>query len=111
MRFFLPIVVALMSASLATAAEPVKSGSDQYVIGSDSKPQAGVPKGTVTKASIVSKVYDGRTFNYQLYVPALYDGSKPAAVFVGQDGSNFVREPGAWHVPVVFDNLIHKREI
>ena len=67
---------------------------------------------------IVSQVYDKRTFTYQVYVPAQYDGSKPAAVLVGQDGSNFVREineqtkqPGAWQVPVVLDNLIHRKEL
>jgi enterochelin esterase family protein len=115
----LPLALAaLLSASLAIAAEPANPATDQYFLGPDSKPQEGVPKGTVTKASIISKVYNGRTFNYQVYVPAQYDGSKPAAVFVGQDGNNFVRaineqtkQPGAWHVPVVFDNLIHKKEM
>lgn len=105
------VLAVLLTGSPASAAEPARPATDQYVIGPDSKPQEGVPKGTVTKASIVSKVYDGRTFNYQVYVPAQYDGAKPAAVFVGQDGNNFVREPGAWHVPVVFDNLIHKKEM
>jgi hypothetical protein len=94
----------------------VPSGTDNYVIGPDSKPQDGVPKGKVLPGSgqrlqITSAVYDGRVFNYQLYIPAQYDGSKPAAVFVGPDGDNWVREPGAWHVPVVFDNLISKREM
>ena len=28
---------------------------------------------------------------------------------VFQDGNNYVREPGAWHIPAVFDNLISKR--
>jgi hypothetical protein len=110
MRIF-PFALALLSGSLAFAAEPVKPATDQYHIGPDSQPQPDVPKGTVTKASIVSQVFDGRTFTYQVYVPAQYDGVKPAAVFVGQDGNNFVREPGAWHVPVVFDNLIQKKEM
>ena len=108
----LPFSLAVfLSGSLTFAAEAAKPATDQYFIGPDSKPQEGVPKGSVTKASIVSKVYDDRTFTYQVYVPAQYDGAKPAAVFVGQDGNNFVREPGAWHVPVVFDNLIHKKEM
>src|SRR4051812_43857068 len=110
MRIF-PFALALLSGSLAFAAESVKPATDQYHIGPDSQPQPDVPKGTVTKASIVSQVFDGRTFTYQVYVPAQYDGVKPAAVFVGQDGNNFVREPGAWHVPVVFDNLIQKKEM
>ncbi len=112
MRPVLWFLLALLPGSIAWAAEsPTQAATDQYVIGPDSKPQPGVPRGTLTKASIVSKVYGGRTFTYQVYVPAQYDGVKPAAVFVGQDGNNFVREPGAWHVPVVFDNLIHKKEM
>ena len=85
--------------------------TDQYVLGPDSKPQEGMPKGKLTAATVTSKVYPGVTFKYQVYVPAQYDGAKPAAVMVFQDGNNYVREPGAWHVPVVFDNLIAKHEM
>ncbi len=91
--------------------EDKKTLTDQYEIGPDSKPQEGVPKGTVTKAKITSSVYEGREFNYQIYVPAQYDGSTEACVMVFQDGNNWVREPGAWHLPVVFDNLIAKGEM
>ena len=114
----LPLALAFSLVAAASAAEPAKPTTDLYELGADSKPQAGVPKGKVTKFTIVSKVYDGLTFTYQVYVPAQYDGSKSACVFIGQDGNNFVREineqtkqPGAWQVPVVFDNLIHKKEI
>jgi enterochelin esterase family protein len=109
-RVFVVSVVSLLI-TLASAADAPKPATDRYVIGPDSKPQEGVPKGTVTKHQIVSQVYPTTTFTYQLYVPAQYDGTKPACVFVGQDGNNFVREPGAWHVPVVFDNLIAKKEM
>lgn len=85
--------------------------TDQYEIGLDSKPQEGTPKGTLSKSTITSAVYDGREFSYQLYVPAQYDGTTEACVMVFQDGNNWVREPGAWHLPVVFDNLIAKREM
>ena len=85
--------------------------TDRYVISPDSKPQDGVPNGKLTAATITSKVYPDVSFKYQVYVPAQYDGSKPAAVMVFQDGNNYVREPGAWHVPVVFDNLIAKHEM
>ena len=106
------VLVALLSGLIAFADESTtKATTDQYALGPDSKPQPGVPRGILTKSSIASQVYDGRTFTYQVYVPAQFDGVKPAAVFVGQDGNNFVREPGAWHVPVVFDNLIHKKEM
>ena len=93
----------------AQVAVPV--GTDNYVPAPDSKPQAGVPKGTITHATITSQIYDGRMFSYHLYVPAQYDGTKSAAVLVGQDGSNYIRDPGAWHLDVVFDNLIAKKEM
>ena len=111
--------LALLFTATAFSAETAPRKPDDYVLGPDSKPQEGVPKGKITKSTIVSKVYDGRTFTYQVYVPAQYDGSKAACLFIGQDGNNFVREftneqtkqPGGWQVPVVFDNLIHKKEM
>ena len=68
--------------------------TDRFVIGPDSKPQDGVPNGKLTAATITSKVYPDVSFKYQVYVPAQYDGSKPGAVMVFQDGNNYVREPG-----------------
>lgn len=112
MRQFAFMLFAVLLGAVALADESTtKAATDQYVVGRDSKPQPGVPKGVLSRASIVSQVFGGRTFTYHLYVPAQYDGVRPAAVFVGQDGSNFVREPGAWHVPVVFDNLIHQKDM
>jgi len=94
------------------------AGTDAYVLGPDSKEQPGVPKGKLTPATITSQVYSGRVFNYQVYVPAQYDGRKPAALMVFQNGTNYVRtvipgtnRPGAWRVDLVLDNLIHKKEI
>lgn len=116
LRFSFAFALATVTALSAFAAEAPKT--DQYFLGPDSKPQDGVPVGAVTKHEITSKIYDGLKFTYQVYVPAQYDGSKPAAVLIGQDGNNFVRkineqtkQPGAWQVPVVLDNLIHKKEI
>ena len=40
-----------------------------------------------------------------------YDVSKPACVMIFQDGGGMVTERGAWHGPIVMDNLIHKREM
>lgn len=112
------LALALLASTVALAADSAQPLTDQYKLGPDSKPQDGVPKGKVTKHQIASKVYENTTFTYQVYVPAQYDGTKPAAVFIGQDGNNFVRaineqtnQPGAWQVPVVFDNLIHKKEL
>jgi enterochelin esterase family protein len=42
--------------------------------------------------------------DYWVYVPQQYDGSRPACVFVCQDGI-------LYNAPTVFDNLIHKKEM
>lgn len=90
---------------LATGSLQAQGPDDQYVPGPDSKPQAGVPKGTVTKhVWDKSKVFPGTTRDYWVYVPAQYKKGKAAAVFVCQDGIMY-------EAPTVFDNLIHKKEM
>jgi enterochelin esterase family protein len=77
----------------------------QYVLGPDSKPQEGVPKGKVTKHEWKeSKNFPGTSHDYWVYVPAEYDGKTPACVFVCQDGIQY-------NAPVVFDNLIAKKQM
>ncbi len=98
---------AFLSAGLA----PLVCG-EEYVYGPDSARQAGVPRGAVTRhVWTASRVYPGTVHDYWIYVPAQYDGSKAAAVMVFQDGGTFVNEAGAFRVPIVFDNLIHKGEM
>ncbi|HYM93172.1 MAG TPA: alpha/beta hydrolase-fold protein [Chitinophagaceae bacterium] len=81
-----------------------------YKLGPDSKRQEGVPKGTVTKYSWESKLL--RNFrDYYIYVPAEYDSTKPAALMIFQDGHSYVDENGDWRVPIVFDNLIYRKEL
>jgi len=86
--------------------------ADDYKLGPDSFRHDGVPKGTVTKHSWNdSKIFPGIVRDYWVYVPAQYDAKKPACVMVFQDGRSFVGEEGQFRVPVVFDNLIHKKEM
>src|SRR5271155_5013013 len=79
--------------------------AEDYTLGPDSQPQAGVPKGTVTKFMLApGKDYPGTPHNCAVYVPAEYDASKPTAFMVFLDGSGYL---GAGiGIPVVFDNLI-----
>jgi enterochelin esterase family protein len=101
------LVVAVISFALPAASAQNKGPSpdDQYVPGPDSKEQPGVPKGEVTKYSWnESKIYPGTVRDYWVYVPKQYDASKPACVFVCQDNVMY-------SAPVVFDNLIHKKEM
>jgi len=86
------------------------SGAD-YELGPDSKPQEGVPRGEVTKYKWESKIFPGTVRDYWVYVPAQYDAAKPACVMVFQDGNNYQRTNGEFRAPIVFDNLIHKKEM
>jgi enterochelin esterase family protein len=98
--------------ALALAALPL-SAADDYKLGPDSQEQPDVPKGKVTKHTWTSKVFPGTVRDWWLYVPAQYDGKQPACVMVFQDGGSYVNttDKGQFRVPVVFDNLIHKKEM
>ena len=112
MRRVVPVVaLAGLCFALVPPAPPVR-GADDYTHGPDSVPQAGAPKGKVTAFKWnASKVYPGTVRDCWLYVPAQYDGKTPACLMVFQDGGGYVGEKGQWRVPVVFDNLIHKKEM
>ena len=69
--------------------------------------KADVPHGTVTKMEPwASKIYEGTTRDWSVYVPAQYQADKPACLMVFQDGHDYVNLKGNWRVPTVFDNLI-----
>src|ERR1051325_1459603 len=79
--------------------------ADDYKPGPDSQPQPGVPKGELLKGTFdQSKIFPGTVRDYTVYVPKQYDPAKPACVYVNQDGVQY-------QAPVVFDNLIHRKEI
>jgi len=83
-----------------------------YEYGSDSQRQDGVPQGVVTKHVWAhSEVFPGTVRDYWIYVPVQYDKSKPACLMIFNDGGGYVRENGHSRVPIVFDNLIHKKEM
>jgi len=84
------------------------AGDADYKLSPDSQPKDGVPRGKVTKREWKSEVFPGTVRNYWVYVPAQYDGSKPACVMVFQDGGAYVKEDGDFRAPIVFDNLIHE---
>jgi enterochelin esterase-like enzyme len=82
-----------------------------YPLGPDSQRQEGVPKGTVTKWPWTSTVFAKTLRDCWTYVPAQYDKDKAAAVMVFQDGGGYVGETGSFRVPIVFDNLIHRKKM
>jgi gluconolactonase len=64
-----------------------------------------VPQGEVTKYEFKSsKIFPGTVRDYWVYVPAQYDGKKPACLFVCQDGVQY-------DAPKQFDALIAAKEM
>ena len=112
MRRLLPLAaLAIFCAAILPPAPPV-SAADDYVLGPDSMPHPDAPKGKITQFKWnTSKVFEGTERDCWLYVPAQYDGQTPACVMVFQDGGGYVGEKGQFRAPVVFDNLIHKKEM
>lgn len=101
MKFIAPLVLALVVFCLPAFA------ADDYQLGPDSQRKDGVQQGKVTEYSWKdSKIYPGTHRKYFVYVPSQYDGTKPAALMVFQDGGSYADEKGQFRVPIVFDNLI-----
>lgn len=106
-RFFVVLCLACCTAFAQAKKEEVR-----YPPGPDSKRQEGVPKGSITQHQWTStKAFPGTTRRYSVYVPKQYDGSKPAALMVFQDGHAYESNTADFRVPIVFDNLIHAGEI
>jgi enterochelin esterase family protein len=103
-------VAALLAALVAA---PVAPAADDYPLGPDSMRQAGVPQGRVEGPFLWKSptIFRGTIRQYWVYVPAQYDAARPAAVMVFQDGHKYVNTEQEYRVPIVFDNLIHKREM
>jgi enterochelin esterase-like enzyme len=103
-------IITFLMFSFLLSALPVLA-ADDYKLGEDSKPHEGVPRGAVTKYHWTSKIFPGTERDFWVYVPAQYRPEKPAAYMVFQDGGGYVNTNGDYRVPVVFDNLIQKKEM
>ena len=101
MKKLIASLLCLGYASLAFAQTPAES----YPVDAASVEQAGVPKGEILKFTFEnSKIFPGTRREVSVYVPAQYRPDKPACVYVNQDGIQ-------WKAPIVFDNLIHQKEM
>ena len=79
--------------------------AENYTVDSASVQHAEVPKGELMKFVFdSSKIFPGTWREYWIYVPAQYDPSTPACVYINQDGVQ-------WNAPTVFDNLIYNKEM
>jgi sugar lactone lactonase YvrE len=95
--------------AIAVAALLAQSPLD-YSLGPDSQPQPDVPKGALTRHVLApGKFFPGTPHNYQIYVPAQYDPSRPIASMIFLDGSGYAGNNV--RVPVVLDNLIARRDV
>src|SRR5690606_759782 len=90
---------------------PAAAADDIYKLGEDSQRHEDVPRGTVTGHEWKGDIFEGTIRRYWTYVPTQYDAAEPTAVMVFQDGHAYVDEEGQFRVPVVLDNLIHKKEL
>jgi enterochelin esterase-like enzyme len=106
---FRALVLGLALAATAVLAAPE---DDVYLLGPDSLPQEGVPRGKVVgPLTLASEVFPNTTRHYWVYVPAQYDAAKPASLMIFQDGHAFLARDGAYRTTHVFDNLIYRREM
>lgn len=81
-----------------------------YVLGPDSKPRPGAPKGAISRHRLDdSTVYPGVPHDYWLYVPQQYEANKAACLIVFLDGESFM--DAKVNTPIVLDNLIHQKQI
>jgi enterochelin esterase-like enzyme len=108
------VLVSLAAASRAAAADAKEPDYNaQYKFGPDSERQDGVPRGELIKMPPFtnSMIYPGTVRDWWIYVPKQYEAGKPACLMVFQDGGSYSSSNGAYRVPVVFDNLIAKKEM
>ena len=98
--------------TLLLAATACLAADADYTLGPDSQPQDGVPKGEVRNFKLAdSKAFPGTTREWSIYIPKQYDAAKPACAMVFFDGPGYAKADGGFRVPVVFDNLIAKKEM
>jgi gluconolactonase len=105
-RFTIPLLLAIAFPLISVA-----HADEAYPLGPDSQEQQDVPRGKVEQFTWASKIFHGTTRDCWVYVPTQYDPKSPACVMVFQDGGGFQNRKGSWRVPIVFDNLIAKKEM
>ena len=88
--------LAIVTIFLSLSASAYAQGLDSfYKLGPDSLEHDGVPHGKfVGPLTLPCKVYPGTAHTYWVYVPAQYDGTKPASLMIFNDGQAFKNEKG-----------------
>lgn len=85
---------------------------EHYDYTADSMPQKAVPQGSLEKFEWkTSKVFPDTLRDVTVYLPAGFTPGEETCLMVWQDGSRHVDPTGSMRASVVFDNLIHKKEM
>ncbi|MGV3663760.1 MAG: alpha/beta hydrolase [Prosthecobacter sp.] len=78
----------------------------------DSSPKKDVPQGRLEKFQWgTSKVFPNTVRDVTVYLPAGHQPGEETCLMVWQDGSRHVDPNGSMRASVVFDNLIHQKEM
>ncbi|MCB1277663.1 alpha/beta hydrolase-fold protein [Prosthecobacter sp.] len=78
----------------------------------DSMPQKGVLQGKLEKFEWkTSKIFPDTVRDVTVYLPAGFAPGEETCLMVWQDGSRHVDPNGAMRASIVFDNLIHQKEM
>jgi gluconolactonase len=82
---------------------------EQYPVPPEAVRQPNVPEGKLEGPfTLSSSIYPGTKRQYWLYIPSQYDPATPACSMIVQDGLGRAEE---WQLPVIFDNLIHSKQM
>jgi hypothetical protein len=85
---------------------------EHYDYSADSQPQKGVPVGKLEKFTWKqSRIFPDTVRDVTVYIPQQYQPGSEACLMVWQDGSRHVDPTGSMRASVVFDNLIHKKDM
>ncbi|MCF7786433.1 MAG: hypothetical protein K9N47_09935 [Prosthecobacter sp.] len=85
---------------------------EHYDYTADSLPQKNVPQGKLEKfVWKTSAVFPDTVRDVTVYLPAGFKPGEETCLMVWQDGSRHVDPNGSSRASVVFDNLIHKKEM
>ncbi len=82
---------------------------EYYPPAPETQKKQGVPEGKLHRHSWnESKIFPDTRREFEVYIPAQYDGSEPAALLIFQDGLRHAdkNNEGGLRVPIVLDNLI-----
>ncbi|MCA9242067.1 MAG: esterase family protein, partial [Planctomycetales bacterium] len=116
MRFYPAVFLFLLALPLflpaVSGAQEPPPPEKRYELTADSQPKQSMPTGKVSQHVWKSQgVFPGAIRRYWVYLPHQYSAEHPAALMVFQDGHAYVDTNGDFRVPIVFDNLIAKKQM